>query len=106
MSIPALSYEKKISALKEARKIRQKRALIKKDLKAANIILRELLDKKSKHFELASKMKVFDLIRALPGFGDVKTINIMRELKISPRKRFCGLGKKQKSRFLDRISRL
>ncbi len=106
MPVPTLTYEKKISALKEARKIRKKRAQIKKRLKEANINLKELLDTKNKDFLIASEMRIFDLLRALPGFGDVKTRKTMIQLQISLRKRFKGIGQKQKTRFLDFLNRL
>lgn len=106
MSVPVLTYEKKINALEAARKIRKKRAQIKKDLKAANINIKELLDIKNKDFHIAAEMKIFDLIKALPGFGEIKTRNILRQIQISPKKKFKGIGKKQKIRFSDFLNKL
>jgi guanylate kinase len=101
MSVPFLSDEEKRSALKSAREIRKKRSEIKKLLKSCKVKLLELLEEKSMYFMVAKDMRVSDLIRSLPGFGDIRVSRILNELKISPRKKLSGLGHRQKSRLLD-----
>lgn len=101
MPVPFLSDEEKKSALKSAREIRKKRSEIKKALKFCRVTLPELLEEKSRYFIVVKGMRVSDLMRSLPGFGDIRVNRILKELKISPRKKLSGLGHRQKSRFMD-----
>ncbi|MDD3520249.1 MAG: integration host factor, actinobacterial type [Actinomycetota bacterium] len=101
MAIPLLSNEEKRSALEHAREIRKKRSEIKKGLKSYSISFIELFEEKNKYFMVVMDMKILDLMKALPGFGDIRVNKILQELQISPRKKFKGLGQKQKSRLLD-----
>ena len=101
MNIPFISASEKETALKHAREIRKARAEIKKGLKARKLVLAELLDKKNKYFAALKGMKVLELVRALPGFGAVKANELLHVLQISDKKKYSGLGHKQKARFLD-----
>lgn len=106
MPVPFLTDEEKKSALESAREIRKKRSEIKKGLKSCSIILKELLEENNKYFMIAMEMRIQDLMRSLPGFGDIRVSKVLGELKISPRKKFKGLGHKQKSRLLDYFHKL
>ena len=101
MSVPFLSNEEKNSALERAREIRKKRSEIKKGLKAGSLALEELLTEENKYFPEVSEMRIMDLMKSLPGFGDIRVSKILEELKISSRKKIKGLGDRQKSRLLD-----
>jgi ribosomal protein S13 len=45
--------------------------------------------------ELIANMKLIDLMKAMPGTGDIKALKILKSLSISSRKTVRGLSKKQ-----------
>ena len=49
-------------------------------------------------------MKVANLIETMPGYGKAKAEKIMAELKIAESRRLRGLGERQLSALLDRLS--
>lgn len=76
------------------------RGSLKKALKAGTVTVEYVMAQPE-----AKRMKVFDLIKALPGIGPAKAEKAMRELRISQRRRIKGLGVRQMERLLDWIDR-
>ena len=93
MALPQMTDEQRASALEKAAQVRKQRAEVKKDLKAGNITLTEILDKKSD--PVISKMRAYDLLRSLPGVGKAKATALMEKFSISETRRVAGLGERQ-----------
>jgi len=106
MNIPIISDEKKVEALIYARSVRKKRSDIKKGLKSKVISLNELLDDKNEYHIVFMDMKIMDILMSLPNFGVMRSRKTLQKLQISHRKKFNGLGNKQKLRIFDYFRKL
>ena len=94
-TLPPLSPEARAAALEKAGRARQERAGIKNRLKAGKITMAEVI-KDGKTGTVIGKMKVSDLLRSLPGVGDVRAAQIMDRLQIAENRRIQGLGANQR----------
>lgn len=101
MSLPYLSQEEKMKALKKAQKMRSKRAELRAKLKKGAITLQDVLD--SADDEVIARMRVTYLIQSLPQVGKVTSQKIMSEIGINENRRVQGLGKRQRSELLKRL---
>lgn len=99
MPLPELDPEQRAAALAKAAEARRIRAELKQMLKAGEVSLREVLDRSSSAEPLA-KMKVADVLEAMPAFGPVKARRLMEELEIAPSRRLRGLGPRQREALL------
>jgi hypothetical protein len=99
MALPELDPEQRRAALEKAAEARRIRAELKQMLKAGEVSLRDVLDRASTAEPLA-KMKVHDVIEAMPAFGPVKARRLMEELDIAPSRRLRGLGPRQREALL------
>ena len=102
MAIPKLSAEERAQALEKAKAARAKRAQIREDLKDGKLSVKQVLDMRGD--EVVGRMKVSTFIETLPGYGKAKAEKIMNELKIAESRRLRGLGERQLSALLDRLS--
>ena len=101
MAVPELSREQRLEALEQAKSARLKRANIKSQLASGELTIAQVIAMKDD--EAVGKLKVSDMIAALPHYGEAKTAKIMEELKISPSRRIRGLGKRQEADLLERL---
>jgi hypothetical protein len=99
MALPELDPEQRRAALEKAAEARRIRAELKQMLKAGEVSLRDVLDRATTAEPLA-KMKVADVIEAMPAFGPVKARRLMEELDIAPSRRIRGLGPRQREALL------
>ena len=99
MSPPDLDPEARRAALVKAGEARRVRAELKQMLKAGEVTLRQVLDRSSSADALA-KMKVCDVIGAMPAYGPVKARRLMEQLDIAPTRRLRGLGPRQREALL------
>ncbi len=99
MPLPQLDPEQRAAALAKAAEARRIRAELKQMLKAGEVSLREVLDRSSSAEPLA-KMKVAEVLEAMPAFGPVKARRLMEELEIAPSRRLRGLGPRQREALL------
>lgn len=99
MALPQMTNEQRAVALKKAAQVRKQRADVKKDLKAGNITLTEVLDKKND--PVIGKMRAYDLLRSLPGVGKAKATTLMERFNISDSRRVAGLGERQLEQIVD-----
>lgn len=98
---PEMTKQQRNEALYKATETRKARAQIKRDLKNGEITLNEVLDKKQD--PVVGKMKVRDLLRALPGVGSAKAATAMEIIGISETRRVSGMGPRQESEILARF---
>ncbi len=99
MPLPELDPEQRRAALVKAAEARRIRAELKQMLKAGEVSLREVLDRSSSAEPLA-KMRVADVLEAMPAFGPVKARRLMEELGIASSRRLRGLGPRQREALL------
>ena len=102
MALPNLSDEERRAALKKAAESRQKRAALKKQLKAGDVDLKQVLAREGD--PIVGRMKVGNLLESLPGVGKARAQKKMEDLKISPTRRVQGLGSNQKENLLKEFA--
>lgn len=102
MALAKLTDAQRQAALKKAAEARQKRAALKKDIKAGRAGLREVLSRSND--PIVDRMKVKALLQSLPGVGKARAIKYMNEFKISDTRRIQGLGSKQREQLLNKLA--
>lgn len=100
MSLPTLTPEQREAALEKAKAVRRLRGELKKDLKSGKLTLEDVLEGRA---EIAQKMKVSQLLEALPGVGKAKAEELMLEVGVAPSRRVRGLGPRQTRELLTRM---
>ena len=101
MAIPHLSTEQLKSARAAATEARRARAQLKDQVKSGALTFPQALDRAAKD-EVLSRVKVVDLLCALPRVGVTRSQEIMESLGIAPNRRIRGLGRHQ----IDRLKEL
>lgn len=99
MALPDLDPEERRAALVKAAEARRIRAELKQMLKAGEVGLGEVLDR-SRTADALAKMKVSDVLAAMPAYGPVKARRLMEELDIASTRRLRGLGPRQREALL------
>lgn len=94
MALPPLTPEQRQAALDKAAASRRERAEIKNRLKHSGASIAEVL-REGQTNEVVGKMRVLDLLTAMPGLGKVRARQLMDRLNISESRRVRGLGTKQ-----------
>lgn len=104
MPLPDLDPEQRRQALAKAAEVRQIRAQVKQMLKTGEITLADVLAR-AETAEPLAKMKVSDVLEALPNIGRIRARRLMERLDIAPTRRLRGLGPRQKQALLDAFAR-
>ena len=99
MALPELGPEERRAALAKAAEARRIRAELKQMLKAGEVSIGQVLERSGSADALA-KMKVCDVIEAMPAYGPVKARRLMEQLDIAPSRRLRGLGPRQRAALL------
>ena len=94
MALPPLTPEQRKAALDKAAASRRERAAVKNRLKHSGATIAEVLAEGETN-EVIGKMRVLDLLQALPGLGKVRARQVMDRLGIAESRRVRGLGAKQ-----------
>ena len=94
MPVPELTTEQRRAALEKAAQVRRERAEVKNRIKNSGASLTEVLHDGQTN-QIIGKMRVLDLLQAVPGLGKVRTRNLMERLGISESRRVRGLGTNQ-----------
>ncbi|MDQ3307821.1 MAG: 30S ribosomal protein S13 [Actinomycetota bacterium] len=94
MAVPVLTDEQRRAALEKAARVRRERAEVKTRLKRSGASLTDVLRSGDTN-EAVAKMKVVDLLQAMPGMGKVRAKSMMQRLQISESRRVRGLGSNQ-----------
>ncbi|QSB06618.1 integration host factor, actinobacterial type [Natronoglycomyces albus] len=103
MPLPKLTPEQRTAALEKAAAARKARAELKDKLKSGELSLEDVL-KQAENDDIAGKMKVSAVLKALPGIGDKRAMQIMEKLKIADSRRLRGLGEHQRAALLAEFS--
>ncbi|MET0766326.1 MAG: integration host factor, actinobacterial type [Aeromicrobium sp.] len=94
MALPELTPEQRQAALEKAALARQLRADVKAKLKSSSASLSDVIQE-SKANEVLAKLRVVDLLQAMPGVGKVRAHEIMQRIGIADSRRLRGLGANQ-----------
>jgi hypothetical protein len=90
---PERSQLQRMEALTLANEIRLKRCRLKRDLKDGRCSIATLLLNPPDYIETA---KVYEMLRAMPRYGDVKVNKILTQCRISLNKTIGGLSRRQR----------
>lgn len=101
MPLPHLTPEARQAALEKAAQARRERAEVKNRLKNSGASLSDVIKSGRDSNEVIGKMKVIDLLCAMPGVGKVRAKQIMEKIGISDNRRVRGLGDKQVAALTD-----
>ena len=96
MSLPPLTPEARAAALVKAARARKERAEVKDRLKRGTTTLADVI-KDAETDPVLAKMPVYDLLRAIPGVGEVRAKQIMERLGVALNRRVGGLGANQRA---------
>lgn len=94
MALPPLTPEQRQAALDKAAASRRERAEVKNRLKHSGASIVDVL-RQGQDNDVVAKMRVIDLLQAMPGLGKVRARQMMERLNISESRRVRGLGAKQ-----------
>jgi len=94
VALPPLTPEQRQAALEKAAASRRERAEVKNRLKHSGASFSQVLQEGQVN-EVIGKMRVIDLLTAMPGLGKVRARQLMERLSISESRRVRGLGAKQ-----------
>ena len=97
-----MTDEQRAAALEKAAAARRARAELKDRLKRGGTNLTQVL-KDAETDEVLGKMKVCEMLAALPQVGKVKAEKVMVELEIAPTRRLRGLGDRQRKALLEKF---
>ncbi len=98
MAIPKLSSEQLAAARASATEARRIRAELKEQVKNQELSFNEALAK-AKQDEVLSRIKVVDLLRAVPRVGITRATEILEQADIAVTRRIRGLGHHQIQRL-------
>ncbi|WP_104181739.1 integration host factor, actinobacterial type [Arthrobacter sp. B0490] len=91
MSLKPLTDDERTLARGKATAARAVRADVKSRLKTGKLSVAEVIDNPDGD-DAVGRLKVLDLLKALPGVGDVRAAAIMAEVGIAATRRVRGLG--------------
>jgi len=94
VALPTLTPQQRQAALDKAAAARRERAEVKNRLKHSGGSLSEVLHAGQDN-DVVGKMKVLDLLQAMPGVGKVRAQQLMERIGIAPTRRVRGLGTNQ-----------
>lgn len=98
--LPKLTDEQRAEASRKAAKARAERYEIKKRLGLGELKFEDVLE-----MEEMQRIRVVELLKALPGVGRVKSVEIVYKLRIPENRRVQGLGHVQKARLVEEVSK-
>jgi len=94
VALPRLTPEQRQANLDKAAASRKERAEVKNRLKHSGASIVEVIEQGQTN-EVIGKMRVVDLLQAMPGLGKVRARQLMERIGISESRRVRGLGSKQ-----------
>jgi uncharacterized protein GlcG (DUF336 family) len=102
MVLRPLSASERTDALNKAAAARATRAAAKESQKNGESSASQIIDSAMED-EAMARMKVSELLEALPGIGKVRAAGIMKQLGIAASRRLRGLGVHQRRALVDFI---
>lgn len=94
---PRLSTAERRAALAKAAEARKVRAAFKAEVKSG---IRSWTDALDSDLDPIKRMRLKELLAALPGFGEIRAESVMERAGISPSRKVQGIGSKQRGELL------
>ena len=85
--------EQRLAALGRANKVRVERGMLKRDLAAGRVAIEQVVAQPP---SCAAHAKVYDLVRAVPGIGPVRSRRLLVRCQIPHAKTLAGLSDRQR----------
>lgn len=98
--IPNLTTEQRRENLERAKAARQRRAAILKGVADGSYTVTDVLNMADDD-EVVARMKVFTLLKSVPGYGFARTQQTMKRLHIAEPRRLRGLGANQRAALIE-----
>jgi hypothetical protein len=95
VTLPPLTDEQRRAALAKAAEARAARAEVKNRLKHSGASLLDVVEAGRADDEVLGRMRVVELLEAMPGVGKIRAREIMGRLGIAENRRVRGLGHAQ-----------
>src|SRR5436305_649789 len=95
---PTRSLDQRMEALNRANDIRVRRARLKRDLKAGDLHIEQVIADPP---DFVLTAKVYDMLVAVPRLGRVKVTRLLTQCRISQSKTVGGLSDRQRGELLD-----
>ncbi len=102
MSLRPLTTQERSDALRKAAAARATRAEAKERLKSGKLTIAQVIGS-GETDEAIARMRILELLEALPGIGRVRATAIMEQLGIAQSRRVRGLGIHQRRALVDFI---
>jgi hypothetical protein len=102
VSLRPLTPQERSDALRKAAAARTTRATAKERLKSGELTIAQVISAGESDDAIA-RMRVAELLEALPGIGQVRAAAIMEQLGIAASRRVRGLGIHQRRALVDFI---
>jgi hypothetical protein len=102
VALPEMTNEQRASALARAHQARRVRVDVKKRLRDGTVSFEQLLEEAATD-DVVGRMRVSEVLEALPGIGKVGVGHVMTELEIAPTRRLRGLGDRQRRALIARF---
>ena len=103
MNLKPLTDDERTRAREKATAARSVRADIKAKIKTGEMSVEEVILSRSSE-EAVGRLKVMDLLRALPGVGERRAAGIMATVGIAPTRRVRGLGVHQRKALIELLA--
>jgi len=100
VSLRPLTAQERADALNKAAAARATRAAAKERLKSGELSVADLISSSAAD-EAIARMRVAEMLEALPGIGRVRAAAIMDDLGIAASRRLRGLGIHQRRSLVD-----
>lgn len=104
MPLPDLDPQQRREALAKAAEARRIRAELKQMLKAGELGIGDVLDG-AERSEALAKMRVQEVLEAMPAYGPIKAQRLMERLGIAASRRIRGLGTRQRADLVATFER-
>ncbi|WP_026544005.1 integration host factor, actinobacterial type [Arthrobacter sp. 35/47] len=102
MSLKPLTDSERTLAREKATAARAVRAQLKSRLKSGEITVDEVINGAG-HEDAVGRLKVLDLLKALPGVGEKRAAGIMETVGIAATRRVRGLGVHQRRALVEHL---
>ncbi|PZS40879.1 MAG: integration host factor [Pseudonocardiales bacterium] len=102
MALPTLTPQQRQDALRKAAAARTARKQLCAAIARGELTIPEVLDRATTD-SMVAKTRVTQLLKSVPGYGEVKVTALMEQTGIAPSRRAGGLGERQRRALCDAL---
>lgn len=100
---PSLTSQQRRDALAKGDAIRAARKQLRQAITAGEETIPAVLSR-AKSDQMIGRTKIADLLKALPGYGEVRVTELLNRAGIKPARRIRGLGARQQRAIIDALT--